>query len=80
MGWTTQTLLGPIVIDGTLTEEKYLELLQTEISERLAAVDTGAELWRMHDGCPAHQYSPAKEFLHNAFPNRVIGRGEVPVA
>jgi hypothetical protein len=73
------TILGPIFIDGNLTGPKYLDLLETEISAKLADVDNGVELWWMQDGCPAHNYGPAKEFLHDAFPGRVIGTNEEPI-
>lgn len=79
-GIFNHAILGPVIIDGTLTGEKYLSLLETEISERVAAVDTCAELWWMHDGCPAHNYRPAREFLQHAFPNHVIGTYEQPIA
>lgn len=59
---------------------KYLGLLETQISERVAQIDTGAELWWMHNGCPALNYRPVKGFLHISFPNYVIGTNEEPIA
>jgi hypothetical protein len=75
-GIVGQHVIGPIVIDGKLTGPKYLEMLQSEISERLDALQLPGELWYQHDGCPAHNYGPALEFLHAAFPSRVIGTYE----
>lgn len=59
---------------------EYLELLETHISERVAQVNTVAELWWVHDGCPVYNYRPTKEFPHVSFPNRVIGTNEKPIA
>lgn len=73
-------LIGPIAIDGTLTGEKYVSLLETEISERVAELGLGEEIWFQHDGCPAHQYAPAREHLYNCFPGQLIGRNEAPLA
>lgn len=73
-------LLGPVVIDGNLTGEKYVQLLQTEVADRLTDLDVNAAIWYQHDGCPAHNYGPARHFLHRAFPGRVIGSNEQPLA
>lgn len=73
-------ILGPVFIDDNLTETEYLELLVTHISEGVAQDDTSAELWWMRDGCPAHNWGPAKEFLHASFPNRVIGTNKESIA
>ena len=79
-GMLNGSILGPIVIDSTLMGETYLALLENEISAALAKVDPGAELWWMHDGCLSHNYGPAKDFLHAAFPHCVIGTNENPIA
>lgn len=79
-GILNRTLLGPIVIDGTLTGQRYLTLLENEIGDRVVAAAGEDELWYMHDGCPAHDYGPARDFLRNAFPRKVIGTYEEPLA
>lgn len=75
-GIVGQHVIGPLVIDGTLNGEKYLEMLQGGISAQLAELNLEGELWYQHDGCPAHNYGPAVQFLHEAFPERVIGTYE----
>jgi hypothetical protein len=75
-GIVDHTIVGPFFIQGTLTGEKYLELLQTEIAPAVANLNIEQEIWYLHDGCPAHNYGPAVEFLHEAFPGHVIGTHE----
>lgn len=58
-GILSQSLLGPVIIDRTITSEKYLQLLQYVISNLIADADVGSELWYQHDGCPAHNFDPA---------------------
>jgi transposase len=75
-GILNQTIIGPILIDGNLTGEKYRSLLQGEISQRLADLQLEDEIYYQHDGCPAHNDRFATEWLHNAFPGKVIGTYE----
>lgn len=79
-GIVANQIIGPIFIDGTLTGEKYLQMLENDISERIADLDLENELWFMHDGAPPHQYHLARDFLHTSFPLRVIGKREEPLA
>ncbi len=44
-GIVDQHILWPIVIEGKLTGEKYLQMLQAEISEQLDALQLPGELW-----------------------------------
>lgn len=75
-GMVNDCIVGPIVLDGTLTGERYLHLLQGEISDRINDLPLPEELWFMHDGCPAHNYGPATAYLRDAFPDHVIGTHE----
>lgn len=75
-GIVGQHVVGPLVINGKLTGVKYLDMLQNEISAQISDLDLPGELWYQHDGCPAHNFGPAVEFLHDAFPQRVIGTHE----
>ena len=74
--------LCPIYIDGNLNGQKYVELLQGGIAERLTAleetmgVDLGS-IYYMHDGCPAHNVVPARELLQEYFAGQVIGTNEL---
>ncbi len=75
-GIVGQHILGPIVIEGKLTGEKCLQMLQAQISEQLDALQLPGKLWYQHEGCPVHNYGPALQFLHEAFPGQVIGTNE----
>lgn len=79
-GIVDHNILGPIFIDGNLTGEKYVSLLQDEVADLVEDLDFLNECWYMHDGCPAHNSRYAREFLHNSFPGCVIGSYEEPLA
>jgi hypothetical protein len=73
-GVLNQHFIGPIRIDGRrLTGQKYVEMLEGEISDRLEALNLDNEIYFQHDGCPAHNFGPATDFLREVFPGRVIG-------
>lgn len=73
VGIVDHTIIGPFFIEGCLTGEKYLELLQTRIAEALEELNNDHELWYLHDGCPAHNYALATDHLRAAFPGHLIG-------
>lgn len=75
-GIIDQHIIGPIRIQGSLTGPKYLDLLQNDISERLADLQVDRPIWYLQDGCPAHNYQPAISFLRDSFPGQVIGTDE----
>lgn len=79
-GIVDHQILGPIFIDGTLTGAKYRDLLQNEVSALMEDLNHPDELWYHHDGCPAHNFRLAREYLHDCFPGRVIGSYEQPLA
>jgi len=65
--------IGPFFIDGNLTGEKYLNLLQNRIIPRLHELALNLDnIWFQQDGCPAHNSRVIREYLHNVFPNRVL--------
>lgn len=59
-----------------MTEEKYLKLLQEEVSDRLVDLDLLYKLWYQQNGCPAHNYGLVTTFFRNTFPGYVIGTHE----
>lgn len=62
-------IIGPIFYEYTLNGDRFLDLLQNEISELIL------EDWYYMEGCPAHLFHEAKQFLRNAFPGRIIAKG-----
>lgn len=67
-------VLGPIFIEGNLTGQVYLNLLQEQVVPLLQALpdiemDT---IWYQQDGCPAHNAAAVRTFLQEVFPNRII--------
>lgn len=68
-------IVGPIFIDGNLNSATYLNLLQNEIADKLGDIAGDDEIWFHHDGCPAHNATEVKNYLHLTFPNKWIGRG-----
>lgn len=63
-GIINRRLVGLIKIDGTLTGEKYMQLLQNEISEKIGELNEQGG------------YGSARAYLQVAFPGRVIGTHE----
>lgn len=75
-------IVGPFFIEGTLNSEKYLDLLQNYIIPSVSALYPNDEnpnipadsIWFQQDGAPPHYSRTVREYLHNIFPNRWIGR------
>lgn len=69
-------VIGPFFIDGNLTGNRYLALLQNQIVPTLRRLlgDNFNRTWFQQDGCPAHGTAAVSNFLENTFPNRLISR------
>jgi len=67
-------IVGPYEIEGTLTGQKYHDLLENQI---LPEIDTN-EFWWMQDGAPAHRTRVVKELLRDHFEDRVVALGWDP--
>ena len=79
-GILDQNILGPIFINGSLTGEGYVSLLQNEISALIEDLAPPYPIWYLHDGCPAHNYGPAQDYLAESFPGQVIGTHTQPLS
>lgn len=73
-------VIGPIFIDGNLTGEKYLDMLEniidptiTHLLENDDMLDENL-LYFQQDGAPPHYTLPVRQFLNRTFPNSWIGR------
>lgn len=70
-------LIGPFFIEGTLTADRYLRLLQDQIIPQFRQLFPNfdqQEIWFQHDGAPPHYGRNVREYLDNVFPNKWIGR------
>lgn len=79
IGIIDQNVIGPFFIEGNLTSERYLLLLQENVIPSLNALyPNREEIWFQQDGAPAHFSVEVRQFLDEEFPNRWIGRrGEI---
>lgn len=66
-------IIGPLIIDGNLNSQKYLELLRNQVVPVLNEQFNIEETWFQHDGCPAHNSIQVTNYLNEIFPNRWIG-------
>lgn len=68
-------MLGPYFIDGTLTREKYLDLLQNHLPEMIVNLPPHINKDKLifhQDGHPAHTSLAVKQHLRTMFGNRLI--------
>lgn len=67
-------LLGPIIFDGTLTAQRYLEILQTTLEDLLddLPLAQNMQIWYQQDGAPAHNARDVITYLNGRFNNKVI--------
>jgi hypothetical protein len=71
-------LIGPIISEGHMTGQNYLEFLQNELPKQLEDVPLATRIamysYFQHDGAPPHYTRLVMQHL-NEFPNRWIGHG-----
>ncbi|CAF2800673.1 unnamed protein product [Rotaria sp. Silwood2] len=67
-------IIGPFFFHDTVTAESYLEKLNDEIFPAIENRMNLEETFYMHDGAPPHYAQPVRQFLHETFPDRWIGR------
>ncbi|GBN90155.1 hypothetical protein AVEN_67910-1 [Araneus ventricosus] len=73
----TGSLERQVFYDGTLTEQRYLELLQDIITDFVENLPLHQlrNVWFQHGGAPLHKISNVKQYLMETFQNQVIGYG-----
>ena len=75
------TILGPIFLDGNITGQVYLDMINQQVvpqlHQRYGRQRNGAirRKWRFQDGAPAHRIVIVRDRLQELFPNRVVGLG-----
>lgn len=75
-------LLGPVILPGNLTGHSFLLFLQNTLPDLLddLPLQVTHNIWFQLDGAPPHFARNVRNYLHQIFPNRWIGRGrDAPV-
>ena len=75
-------LLEPVILPGNLTGDSFLLFLQEILPALLddLPLNLRQNLWFQLDGAPAHFAINVRNYLHQVFPNRWIGRSrDAPV-
>lgn len=69
-------IIGPWVIDGSLSSEKFRNFLRDTLQPYLENVPLAIrqQMWLQLDGCPAHSAHICRQHLDQMFPERWIGR------
>ena len=68
-------IIGPFFIDGNLTGDRYLQLLQEQIIPSCRALfPNNHNIWFQQDEAPSHYQLNVRRHLDEVFPNRWIGR------
>lgn len=67
-------LIGPIIYNGNLNAERYLQLLSGEVEEKLEEIPLVhlQNLWYQQDGAPAHNSRNVINYLNLVHDNKVI--------
>lgn len=75
IGMWRNTIIGPFIYDGTLTSERYLNLIRNDVLDALDNQPLAVlqEIWWQQDGAPAHNGREVTQFLNHVFPNKWIG-------
>lgn len=72
LGIINHEVVGPIYLPHRLDGNAYIQVLEQVIDEM--PLNVRANMFYMHDGCPAHSGRIVTEWLEEHFPNRWIGR------
>lgn len=77
VGMLKDTIIGPFFIQGTLTGEKYLNMLDNEVMPAIQQYcgDETDLLIFQQDGASSHYYRKVKDWLNEHFEDRWMGRG-----
>jgi hypothetical protein len=70
-------LIGPVILEGRIAGQNYLQLLQNELPEQLENVPlaTRIAVYFQHDGAPPHYTRLVMQHLRDTFHNRWICHG-----
>lgn len=70
-------IVGPVILPQRLNGDSYLQHIQNTVPDLLDDVplELRGNMWFMHDGAPPHFTVAVRNFLHQEYPNKWIGRG-----
>lgn len=70
-------VVGPFLVEGALTGQKYRDFLTNTLPLLLedVSLELRQRMWLQHDGCPAHYSRLARAILDESYQDRWIGRG-----
>lgn len=71
-GMFDNRLLGPYIIDGTLTAQRYINLLEDMVDD-LPLQHRQNRIWFQQDGAGPHNAAIVTNFLNESFPNSWMG-------
>jgi hypothetical protein len=67
-------LIGPIFVEGRITSQRYIQLLQENVLSSLESIGMLHSAILQQDGAPPHTANATRDFLNAHFPNRWIGK------
>lgn len=75
-GLLADQVIGPFFIEGNLNHEIYLDMLRNQIVPRVFEIAANNDFLPVfqQDGAPPHYAVPVRNYLHEQFPERWIGR------
>lgn len=75
VGLWRNRLLGPIIFQGNLTSQRYLDMIRYQILDFFddEPLEVLRHLWWQQDGAPPHNGLIVTDYLNTVFPNRWIG-------
>jgi len=76
-GMIDDMLIGPVILDDSVTGQNYLDFLQNELPKQLEYVPlaTRIAMYFQHDGAPSHYTRHVMQHFNDTFSNRWIGHG-----
>ena len=76
-GLINDHMIGPHIFPGRLNGDMYVNFLRNDLPLLMDDVPilSVRNMWFMHDGAPAHYSRNVRQYLHERFPQRWIGRG-----
>ena len=75
VGISSSGIVGPFFFRETVTGDSYLQLLQNEVWGEIADWPDIDAIIFQQDGAPPHFARQVKDWLHETFPGRWLGRG-----
>lgn len=76
VGMWCNKIIGPVIYEGSLTSERYIDLVLSKILEEFEdePLNIVRQLWWQQDGAPPHNGRLVTAKLNEMFPNKWIGK------